>query len=334
MSVAIDTSASSMRPVLKRRMRQALGNGTLIIIVLYILLYIDFSIAQPGALSGSQITDLLNNALPLAIAAAGGTLVVLTRGFDLSIAGVVSIANVVMATQIDDTVGASLLGLVIVVLIGLLVGAINGLLVARIGLQSIASTLGTMIVCSGIALVILDAPGGNVPDFVANDLTDRIGGIVPVAGLIAAFLIVAWLALKRTDFGVALYAIGADETAAALGGIRVVRTKFVAYCLAGATYGLAGYMLSAQTATGNPSAGDPLLLQMFAAIAIGGTSFNGGRGGVVGAMVGAATLMLLQKVLFASGVSSFYTGIFQGSIMIIAVLIAALSAQFARAGRR
>jgi ribose transport system permease protein len=137
--------------------------------------------------------------------------------------------------------------------------------------------------------------------------------------------------IRRTDWGVALYAVGADETAAALAGVPTNRVKFLAYCLAGVFYGLAGYMLSALTATGNPNAGNSYLLLMFAAIAIGGTSSSGGRGGVLGSMIGAATLTLLQKVLFSAGVSSFYTGIFQGVVMIGAVLVAALSAHLAQA---
>jgi ribose transport system permease protein len=205
----------------------------------------------------------------------------------------------------------------------------NGILVAYVRLQSIASTLATMIVASGVALLVLDAPGGNVPDFVSDDLTDVLFGRIPVAALIALGAVLVWMGLRRTDWGVALYAVGADETAAGLAGIPTRRVIFLAYCAAGVFYGLSGYMLSALTATGNPNAGNSYLLLTFAAIAIGGTSFGGGRGGLVGAMLGAATLTLLQKVLFSAGVSSFYTGIFQGVVMIVAVLIAALSARFA-----
>jgi ribose transport system permease protein len=332
LSVAQNTSTSSTSA--ENLLRAALGNGTFIISTLFIILYVVYAIWQPSALSVSDITDFLNNALPLAIAAAGGTFVVLTRGFDLSVAGIISIANVVMATKIGEGPGQALLGLGLVCAIGLACGATNGFLVSKIGLQSIASSLGTMIITSGIALVLLDAPGGTVSEFVSYGLMDDIAGVVPITGLIAAALILLWLVVKRTDIGIAIYAVGADETASTLAGINVVKTRFFAYSIAGLLYGLAGYMLSAQTATGNPNAGNPFLLQVFAAIAIGGTSFRGGRGGVVGSMVGAATLMLLQKLLFAAGVSSFYTGLFQGVIMIVAVLVAALSSRFSRAGVR
>jgi ribose transport system permease protein len=328
MSAAAPPSAPALWPA-----RRLLGNGTLIVAIIYVVLFAAFASSQHDALSLTGITDLLNNALPLALAAAGGALVVLTRGFDLSVAGVVALSNVLMATEVGDGPQGALFGLALVAAVGLAVGAVNGFLVAYVRLQSIASTLATMIVSSGIALLVLDAPGGTVPDFVADDLTDVVLGRIPVAALIAGVVVLVWMALRRTDWGVALYAIGADETAAGLAGIPTRRVKFLAYCLAGVFYSLSGYMLSALTATGNPNAGNSYLLLTFAAIAIGGTSFAGGRGGVVGAMIGAATLSLLQKVLFSAGVSSFYTGIFQGAVMILAVLVAALSELFAR-GRR
>lgn len=326
-------SATAAAPARLLPVRRLLGNGTLIVAVIYVVLFAIFAARQSDALSQTGITDLFNNALPLALAAAGGSLVVLTRGFDLSVAGIVALCNVLMATVVGDGPAGALEGLAIVVAIGLAVGAVNGILVAYVRLQSIASTLATMIITSGLALLVLDAPGGNVPDFVANTLTDVLPGGIPVAAVIALAVVLLWLVLRRTDWGVALYAVGADETAAGLAGIPTRRVKFFAYCLAGVFYGLSGYMLSALTATGNPNAGDSYLLLTFAAIAIGGTSFSGGRGGVVGAMIGAATLTLLQKVLFSAGVSSFYTGIFQGLVMVVAVLIAAVSDRFARGKR-
>jgi ribose transport system permease protein len=331
--VAEGMSATVVQPTMLRSARRLLGNGTLIVAVIYVLLFVIFAARESDALSLSGITDLLNNALPLALAAAGGSLVVLTRGFDLSVAGVVALSNVLMATQVGDGPWGALLGLAMVTAVGCVVGAVNGFLVAYVRLQSVASTLATMIISSGLALLILDAPGGSVPDFVSYGLTDVVLGWVPVAAVIAAVVVLIWTILRKTDWGVALYAVGADETAASLAGIPTRRVKFLTYCLAGVFYALAGYMLSALTATGNPNAGNSYLLVTFAAIAIGGTSFSGGRGGLIGAMIGAATLTLLQKVLFSAGVSSFYTGIFQGVVMVLAVLIAALSERFARGVR-
>jgi ribose transport system ATP-binding protein len=299
-----------------RSIRQMARNGEWIAAAFFIMLFSIYAVRQPGALTLSAITDLCNNALPLALAAAGGTFVVLTRGFDLSVAGVVALCNVLMVTTLGDQQWAPLFGLAMVVTVGMIVGAINGFLVAYAGLESVVATLTTMIICSGMALLILETPGGSVSDFIAEDLTGRIGGYLPVAALVAAVVALLWLVIRRTDWGVALYAVGADETAAELAGISTRSVKLLVYCAAGALYGLAGYMLTALTASGDPNSGNAYLIMAFAAIAIGGTSFSGGRGGMIGSMIGATSLSLLLKVLFSIGILSFSTGIVQGLIMI------------------
>ena len=319
--------------LLTRALAYLSKNGTVVAVAVLVLLLSIYAARQPGALTPTSLTDLSNNALPVALAAAGSTLVVLTRGFDLSVAGVVSLANVLVVTTIGEGPWAPLFGLVLVIVVGLGVGTVNGVLVAHVGLQSVTATLATMIMCSGAALLVLHFPSGEVHPFIADGLTGTLGGFLPVAALIAAGVIMSWAAIRRTDWGVALYAVGADEKAAALAGISTRQVKLRAYCLAGVLYGLAGYMLTALTATGDPNAGNPYLILTYAAIAIGGTSFGGGRGGLVGAMIGALTLALLQKVLFSLGVLSVYTGIAHGFVMILAVSIAAASERFTRRSR-
>lgn len=302
------------------RLRPMLAGGAGIVALLYLVLYALYAAWEPKALSAYTFTSLVNNAAPLALAAAGETLVVLTRGFDLSVAGVVSLTNVILAVYpLEGPLGA-LASLAISLAVGAAVGLVNGWLVAVLRLQAIAATLGTMIVCQGLALVVLDAPGGTVADWLSYELTDVLFGWLPVAGLVVAAAVAVWLVVLRTDLGVGLYAVGADEHSAALSGVAVTRVRFAAFVGAGMLYGVAGFMLSAQTATGNPNAGTPFLMLTFAAVALGGTSLSGGRGGLVGSILGAASLMLLQKVLFSGGVSSFYTGIFQGVVLILAIV--------------
>lgn len=308
------------RTMRRSALARSLTSGAAIVGLLYVVLYVLYAIWEPRALSAYTFTSLVNNAAPLAIAAAGETLVVLARGFDLSVAGVVSLTNVFMAVYPLPGPGGAALSLVGCCAIGAAVGAVNGWLVAVLRLQTIAATLGTMIVCQGLALVVLDAPGGMVADWVSYELTDRLFGVVPVAGLVVLAVALVWLVFARTDTGIGLYAVGADEQAAMLSGVSVRRVRFVAFVGAGMLYGVAGFMLSAQTATGNPNAGAPFLMLVFAAVALGGTSLSGGRGGLVGSIIGAGSLMLLQKVLFSGGVSSFYTGIFQGFVLIAAIL--------------
>lgn len=294
--------------------------------LLYVVMFVIYAINAPSAITLLGITDLLNNTIVLAIAAAGLTLVILAAELDLSSVGVIAVSNVIVATVSTKIPAGPFVSLLLVCSVGLLVGLINGWLVAFLGLQSLACTLGTMIMCQGVALVILDAPGGEVAAFIMNRLTDTVFGIIPVAGVILAAVVLGWLLLRRTRLGIAIYAVGTDAVASHLTGINVKRTKLGVFGLAGIAYGLAGYMLSAQTGTGDPRVSNSFLLYVFAAVAIGGTSLGGGRGGVIGGVIGAGILTVMQKLLFAVGVADFYTNIFSGLIMVVAILFGNLSA--------
>jgi ribose transport system permease protein len=335
MSANIDAATASARGSnFAIAIRRNLTDGAGVVAILYVILFALYGLWDPSALTVSGVTNLSNNAAPLALAAAGESLVVISKGFDLSVSGIVSLSNVLMATYPVEGPSGALVSLLICLGVGGAIGVLNGLLVAVLRLQSIAATLGTMIMGQGLALVIMDAPGGTIADWVSYTLTDVLFGIIPISGLIVLAVVALWLVFRRTDTCISIFAVGADETAASLSGISVVRARFAAFVGAGLLYGLAGFMLSVQTATGNPSAGTPFLMLTFAAVALGGVSLTGGRGSLVGAVIGAATLMLLQKVLFSGGVSSFYTGIFQGAVMVLAIVFGALISRFAATGAR
>ena len=309
-----------------------LGGGALPAILLLVLMLAIYAAYEPSALTSFGISNLLNNAIVLALAATGLTIVVLTGEFDLSGAGVVAICNVMAATLSMGGPG-SMGALGLVLLVGLLVGAINAYLIAILGLQSLAVTIGSLIVCQGIALVILPAPGGEVAEAIISGVTGDLLGI-PIAGIMFVALALAWTFLRNTRWGIAVYAVGADPVASRLSGLNVPTTKFSAFVLAGLCYGAAGFVYSAEIGSGDPRISDSFLLYMFAAVAIGGTSLMGGRGSVLGSLVGVGILTVMQKMLFAIGVAEFYTNIFNGLIMIAAIFFGQLSPLLARIARR
>ncbi|HET7315040.1 ABC transporter permease [Salinisphaera sp.] len=303
---------------------------SLVCILTYIVMYgIYVGVQGHFALTAYGISVLLNNSITLAIGASAITFVILIGGFDLSLAGTVALTNSLIAVAGFNGLGGSIAAFFVVIAIGAVVGAVNGYLVAYGKLQSIAATLGTMIMTSGIALLLLNAPGGRVPDTISYGLTGQIG-VVPVAAVILViFTAILWVMLGYTRLGISLLSIGQDRTAARGAGINVERTEFFAYLLSGTLAGVCGYMVGAETGTGNPQFNTAFLLLAFASVAIGGTAFGGGRGTVLGSVVGAGLLELIQKTLFALGVSSFFTGIFEGLLMIIAVLISSLISMLA-----
>lgn len=255
---------------------------------------------------------------PLAIAAVGTTLVLISGGFDLSVAGTISLSNVLAATLLTKYQGSSLLVILMILAVGLAIGLLNGLLIVLLRLQSLAVTLATFIISTGVALMVLPAPGGSAPPEFTEVLLASIGDI-PVALLVLIAIGILWSLFRRTRTGSALFAIGADRPAAVMSGISVNRSEIITYTVAGGLYAAAGLYLTAVTSSGDPNSGRPFLLTAFAAMALGLVSFRGGSGNAVAAIFGAASLMTIPKLLFGMGVADFWVGAFQGLIILVAL---------------
>lgn len=296
-------------------------SGAPIAFILFAVMYLVYALRMPSALTLFSITNLLNNTVVLAIAASGLTIVILTKEMDVSSVGVIAVANVLVATQSRHLPYGSLVCFIIVCSFGILIGFINGFLVAYLGIQSLACTIATMFMCQGLALLILPAPGGQVANFISYELVSVMLYIIPISGMILLLTALLWVYLKKTVFGIGIYSVGTDENAARLSGIDVRRVKLGSFILAGLLYGIAGYLLSAQIGSGDPRVSTSFLLYVFAAVAIGGTSLFGGRGGIIGTLGGAGILTIMQNMLFSLGVADFYTNIFNGLIMIFAIFI-------------
>ena len=310
-------SAVAGRPVIMPNLIRRRGLLTSIFVFIVLLVAVNLIAAAP--MGYFDVSYLSAGGATLALAAVGQTLVILTGGFDLSAGAVISLVNVVLANHMGPTPGAEVLWAVIGIGVGAAMGAVNGIFVAGLRLQPIVVTLAVMFVTLGLTLLVADKPGGTVPgDFTAFFTGSAIPNLLPAPLVVLAAVLAVWGLLKQTRFGTALYAIGSDSEAARFTGIRVARTTFTAYVLAGAAYGLAGVMVTAQTSTGDPLVGDPLLLQIFAAVVIGGTVLGGGRGGCVGSVFGAYSLMLIVNILLVLNVPAYYSTVVEGLILILA----------------
>lgn len=305
--------------------RETLGklfrNGTFRAALVFALFLIGWAVNQLGGLNLFLINSWLVLSLPLVIASIGVTLVIFTRQFDLSAAGVVTLVNVLMATWLGQM--NVWLAVIIATGVGAGIGAINALFVVVGKLPAIAVTLATLIILNGLALVILPTPGGRV----SPDLVDALTGplVVPRSLIIILVLAGAWLVFRRTRLGIYLFAVGQDAEAVRLSGVSVVPVRFAAFTIAGALYALAGVVLAAAIQTGDAAIGSSYLLTTFAAIAIGGTAFIGGSGSVIGTILGALTLTVIPKFLFVVGISGWVQQVFTGALIIAAVLIGAIS---------
>jgi ribose transport system permease protein len=265
--------------------------------------------------------------LPLAIAATGQTIVILTGGIDLSVGGMMDITNSLTAVQMQDSPGSMVLWSLVVILIGAAGGLLNGLLVAFGRLQPILVTLATLSIFQGIAIKILPTPGGQVPASFTSLLADTSR---PSSLTYAGLLILLWLIFRRTSLGVAIFAIGNDRQAARANGVNVLWARVGAFVLSGIMSALAGMFLAATTTGGDATTGDAFTLTSIAAVVLGGVSLFGGRGSAIGSVAGAFVLTLLINILFFANINPLYQSFYEGVFLIGAVVLTVLIGRYLR----
>jgi len=310
----------SMQKLLRHR-------GLLIAVLVFAVLLAGVASVGPVRLSYFDLSSMLTTGTTLAVAAMGQTLVILSGGFDLSAGAIVSLVNVVLASAFPQETASTSLVVATGVGVGLLAGAFNGLFIAGLRMQPIVVTLSTMFIFQGVTLLVMDKPGGAVPAGLGELLLgDAIPELLPRPAFLLGFLLLLWAYLKRTRFGNAIYAIGSDMEAARTAGVSTRLVQFMVYTLAGGCYGIAGVFISAQTGSGDPLIGTPMLLQIFAAVVVGGTVLGGGRGGLLGTVFGAYILMLVVNILLVLNVSAFYSTITEGVVLLLAVLAGGMGA--------
>jgi ribose transport system permease protein len=294
------------------RSRFQLGDNWPVLVFVALLAIL---IVLKGRFNAFDARSLTVNALPLALIAMGQFLVVLTRGVDLSLGPVASVAGAVMALTVTDH---PLLGGLAPIAIGAAAGLVNGLFVARLAMPPIIVTLATMSVWQGVALIVLPDPGGSVPaawgEIVSGGFSSPTMGIV---GLLVVIIAGTWLLSSR--FGLHLRAIGGDEAAARMSGVRAANVKLIAYTLAGVLAAFGGMYLSISTASGSPTVGDGFILSSIAAVVIGGVPLSGGRGTALGVAMGALILTITGSLLYFADVSSFYQSVIDGAILLAVV---------------
>ncbi len=313
-----------------RRAVRSIGRGRAVLVVIgvFVVLFLITDWISPGPISYFDVSFLASGGTPLALAAVGQTMVILSGGFDLSAGAVVSLVNAVLASKMGADAGVSpiLVWTVVGIGIGALTGAFNGFFVAFLRLQPIVVTLSTMFIVQGGTLLVLEKPGGVIsPSIINFYMGDALPGVLPSCVVLLGVILLLWAWLKRTPFGIALYAVGSDVTSAATAGIRVPLVLFLTYVLAGGLYGVAGVFVSAQTGSGDPLVGNSLLLPVFAAVVIGGTRLGGGKGGPLGSVFGAFILMITVNILLVLDVSAYFSTIAEGLVLLIAVLAGSFS---------
>ncbi|WP_369195523.1 ABC transporter permease/substrate-binding protein [Streptomyces djakartensis] len=297
--------------------RLLLDNGALTALIVLVI--------AMSALSGDFLTadNLLNvgvQAAVTAVLAFGVTFVIVSAGIDLSVGSVAALSATVLAWSATSAGVPVFLAVLLAIATGIVCGLVNGILISYGKLPPFIATLAMLSVARGLSLVISEGSPIAFPDSVSH-LGDTLGGWLPVPvlvmivmGLIAAFV------LGRTYIGRSMYAIGGNEEAARLSGLRVKRQKLAIYAFSGVFAAVAGVVLAARLSSAQPQAADGYELDAIAAVVIGGASLAGGTGKASGTLVGALILAVLRNGLNLLNVSAFWQQVVIGVVIALAVL--------------
>jgi len=292
--------------------------GTLIgLVVLCLVLWA----LTPFFLTVSNLLNIAEQTSINAIVAAGMTFVILSGGIDLSVGSIVALSGVVLGLSLHAGY-SPLVALPVMIAAGVLAGATNGLLIDRGRLPPFIVTLGMMSIARGAALLITEGrPISGFEESFRALATARVGFVPAPVLIMATVYLVAHFVLTRTTFGRYVYAIGGNEDAARLSGVRIHLHKPAIYAVSGLTSALAAMILTARLNSAQPIAGTMYELDAIAATVIGGTSLMGGEGTLAGTLIGALIMGVLRNGLNLLGVSSFLQQIVIGGVIVGAVLV-------------
>lgn len=303
------------------------------------LLFAFFAAINPSFTSTSNLIILTKQVAINAILGIGMTFVILTGGIDLSVGSIVGLAGMIAGMLINEGLVLPMFGvtvyfnvwivIILTLLVGMLVGLVTGTIITRFNVAPFIATLGILYVARGLAL--LSNNGATFPNLVGRPELGNTGFPLLGAGtflelpysiwIMLVLTIIAVFVASKTPFGRQVYAIGGNERAARLSGVRVKRVTLLTYVISGFCAAMVGLIISSQLVAAHPATGDTFELNAIAAVVLGGTSLAGGRGTVFGTIIGAFVIGVLRNGMVLQGLSSFLQVIITGIVIILAVVI-------------
>jgi erythritol transport system permease protein len=298
-----------------------------------------FAMLSPDFLTAANMTILVKHVAINAILAIGMTFVILSGGIDLSVGSIAGLAGMIGGGLISKGVVLppagvvfyphASLAVVIALAAGMAIGAVNGVLVSRLKVAPFIATLGALYVARGTALLL--SGGATYPNLTGDPAIGNTGFTWIGAGTLLGVPVPIWLMAvtaalavfvsTRTPFGRQVYAIGGNERAALLAGVRVRAVKVKVYVISGVSAALVGVLIAAQLGAAHPATGETFELNAIAAVVLGGTSQMGGRGSIVGTLIGAFVIGVLADGLVLLGVSEFWQMVVKGTVIVVAVIL-------------
>ncbi len=290
------------------------------IVLLVLALVINF-ILQPNMFARETLNSNMRVFLPMVLLAAGQAVVILGGGIDISVGGIVSIVNTILATQVGLNGSPEKMWTFVFISLGagILAGAINGFFIAFLRLQPIITTYATSFLYAGFALFVLPNPGGGIPASIANLYRTSTPLGIPLAFYVIAIVLVVWYYIRNTRYGNFLFAVGGKAEAAYETAVPVTWVTFSTYVASGFMAALSGIAITMLSGSGNAEIGGPMTLNSITAVVIGGTAMSGGVGGLAGPVVGAITLGIIQNIISFSRIDTWWETFVKASIIVVAL---------------
>ena len=303
------------RPKLKFNFSQ-----NLVLAIILFLIFLIVTLLEPRFASLENIQNIVQQTAVLGIVSLGMNLVMISAGLDLSVGRIIGLSTCVITTLVSQDVSLGL-SLLIGFFVAVACGTLNGLLIAKSGGFPFIITLGTMTIYYGIALVITNGESHSLMSTFQFIGQGKIT-FIPVSAFIwAVIAFFTHMLLKYAKFGRVLYVVGGNERAAFFSGIKVIGHKIAVYALNGAIVGIASIVLVSRLGSAVPATGSGYELRAIAAVVIGGASLFGGRGSVLGCLLGTLLMGIISNALNALNVSYFYQGLILGVVIIGAAVV-------------
>ncbi|MDH4984063.1 L-arabinose ABC transporter permease AraH [Aminobacter anthyllidis] len=291
------------------------------LVVIFVLAFALVSVFVPNFLTERNMLGLLQSVVTVGIVACTMMFCLAARDFDLSVGSIVAFAGMV-AVMASNATGSITIGILAALLCGGAVGLINGVVIAKFRINALITTLATMQIVRGLALIASDgrAVGINDPNFYQLALSKLFGIPTPIWVLAILFVVFGFV-LNRTVFGKNTLAIGGNPEASRLAGVNVDWTRIWIFTLQGMVCAIAGILLASRITSGQPNAAIGLELSVISACVLGGVSLAGGRAAIAGVIVGVMIMGIAENVMNLLNIPAFYQYIVRGVILLLAVLL-------------
>lgn len=284
----------------------------------FILLVIFFTVESSRFFVGSNAVNILSNAAPLAVVTLGQSLVLISGGFDLSVAGAAPLGGIIYVSACNHGFSAPE-AIALAVLSGMAIGVANGLIVTRLGINPLITTLATVSITQGLAFTVTNGVTITLNNPSQAGLDNNALGIPVYVWVMAGMSLVTFVVLRYSVFGRMLYSMGGNREAARLAGLRTDLITVSVYVISGGFAAFAGVILAEQLLAGAPTVASTIGLESITAVILGGAALTGGSGGIPGSLLGVAVLSAVSNGLALMQVQTFYQQIATGVILLLAV---------------